>query len=257
MANVAQDGKMMKKADKERKKAQKAEAKLSGKKGKGGLIAAIIIILIIAAAAVMTVFNVFGLRDDILFPLLRDVPLVGNFIPDAPELENGVIEPVGPTVDELNAQIAQYQTAISALEQQLGGADTEMGQMFLELERLREIEAMHIEFQEERQEWERMVAENDPAGFVAFYENFNLEHASELYAEISAEVEFIERRNMLVNTWANMRAGNVADMIETMITTDMPLIVEALSMMPDADRTSIFDQLSAESAAAISRMMWP
>jgi len=54
-----------------------------------------------------------------------------------------------------------------------------------------------------------------------------------------------------------MRSANIAQAIETMINTDMELIVSVLNIMTVNDRASILNNLSAETVAAISRQMQP
>lgn len=250
MSEAINNKKMLKKAEKEQKKAEKAA---SSKKGKAGLITSLVIVLLVGGATALTVFNVFGLRDNVLFPLLRDIPFVSSLIPDVP-VEDVAI-PID--VDELIAEIANFENIIEILSLELAALEQERDGFILEISRLREIEDMQIAHLAERQEFERMLAENDPSAFQAFFENINPELAAQLYADVVGLNNITNQMTELASTWSGMRSANIAQAIETMINTDMELIVSVLNIMTVNDRASILNNLSAETVAAISRQMQP
>lgn len=68
--NVNIDSKAEKKVNK------KKDKKKGKKKGKGKIIFLIILLLIVGAAVAVFGFNVFNLRDEYVYPVLREVPVV-------------------------------------------------------------------------------------------------------------------------------------------------------------------------------------
>ena len=63
-------------------------------------------------------------------------------------------------------------------------------------------------------------------------------------------------RNYLA-TWEAMDPVQVARIIETMLTTDMPLIVRVMAELPEAFRGDVLNNLDAEAAGAVLRHMEP
>jgi hypothetical protein len=73
---------------------------------------------------------------------------------------------------------------------------------------------------------------------------------------VGAQAADEEWQNYLA-TWSATSAVNVAASIETMLTTDMPLIVRVLPHLEPGFRGQILNNLSEESRAAVLRKLEP
>ena len=223
------------------------------RKGKAGLIILLFFILIVAAGITMTALNVFGIRDNVLFPALRNVPFLGSFIPDAPATE---LEPdLALTITALEERIANMLSEIASLEEDLGILLDIVERSELEIARLRMFEEAQEDFIRMMDEFYRDLADENPDAFLNAFEHMHPARAAEIYENIlGGLVADAEWQNYLA-TWSATTAVNVAASIETMLTTDMPLIVRVLPHLDAGFRGQILNNLSEESRALILRQL--
>jgi len=225
------------------------------KKGKAGLIILLFFILIVAAGITMTALNVFGIRDNVLLPALRNVPFLGNFIPDTAEAESS--PDLNLTINALEEQITSILSENAFLEEDLGILLEMVERLELEIARLRMFEEEHAEFQARRDEFYRGLIEDNPDVFIDIFAYMNPAMAIDIFTSlVGAQVADEEWQNYLA-TWSATSAVNVAASIETMLTTDMPLIVRVLPHLEPGFRGQILNNLSEESRAAVLRQLEP
>ena len=224
------------------------------KKGKVGLIILLVLILLLAGGVFITVFNVFGFRDDVVFPLLRDIPLVGGLVPDADATQEVDLANV---ISNLEYEIVGLDEENALLNAQLDSLNSIIQQNNLEIARLREFETAHSEFVYNQAEFFRELAEGDPEAYMNIFETMNPVLAEELYLELRGlQIDIDEWQNYLA-TWDAMSANQVAQVIESMLTTDMPLIVRVMLELPEGFRGSILNLMEPDNAGAVLRQMYP
>jgi len=254
-------------ANKKMAKAAKKEQNSAGKKGKVGLIIILVLVVLILAGAAMMAFNVFGIRDNTVVPMLRNVPLVGGLLPEAEvdpyaaEAERydfeATIAALQATIADLEAEIEHITAMEIEVEEQLAGLFGTMAEHYLEMERLREIERLHLQIEANRAQFEREVAEENPDAFINFFETMHPDTMEEIVRQLMSVRARDERWEGYVATWTAMNPRNVAWAIEEMASTNMQLIVEVMPYIPENSRAAILNQLSTETASAILRQMRP
>lgn len=272
MANVktaatpanAGDPKTNKKMAKAMKKEQK---KAGGKKSKVGLIILLSFIVIVGGFTALVAFDVFGLRTNVVMPMLRNLPIIGPMFEAEYDPETGLpIQAYDPS-----ATVADLEAQIAALEQQLAEVNTnyetladEMAVLVqtideheLENERLREIEEYHMQILADREAFEREVAEDNPEAFNNFFETMNPELAEEIYTAAMNQRALDERWQNYLSSWGSAAPVNVARAIELMAPTDMALIASVMTDLPVNQRAAIMNQLSTDTMAVLYRQMYP
>jgi len=244
----------MAKADKKAARAAKKEAK-GDKKGKSGLIVLIVIIVISAAAVTMTVLNAFGLRDNVLVPMLRNIPVIGGLMPESSDY----------------ALQANFELIIEGLEGRIAELEAENASLSGNLENIhdiarvleqenafnREFADMHDERTAAHNEFVRAVAEENPDALMEFFAASNPALLEEILWDLIALQMRAEEWENYIGVWGAMNPVLVAQAIETMALTHMPLIVSVLPDLPVQTRAAILNALEADTRAAVLRQMYP
>ena len=225
------------------------------KKGKVGLIVLLTLIALILIFIIMVAFNAFGLRDNMLFPLLRNIPVIGSLVPDGTAAANE--GDIAATVADLEAETYMLAAENASLEAQLEILTGMIEQVERENARLAEFEAVHQQFLTDRETFYRNLAMENPDAFLNFFETMHPALAEEMFASLASEQIDEERWRNYLASWSNMNPVHVARVIESMLTTDMRLIVDVMLELPEPFRGSILNALSADSAAAVLRQMEP
>ncbi|MCL2377143.1 MAG: hypothetical protein FWC76_07105 [Defluviitaleaceae bacterium] len=210
------------------------------KRGNAGFVILILFVLLVLCAIALVAFDAFGLRSNIMSPQ----PIVA-----APPYE-AIARAESVTISGLQEDLDYHIAANAALQEQIDHIERENT-------RLRELEALHIQFQQYRDEFYRDLAYENPDAFINFFTSTSPALADEIFRSLaSAQAAEEEWQNYLA-VWGAMNPLQVALIIEDMLTTHMPLIVRVMSELPDAHRSMVFNNLSAESAGIILRQMEP
>ncbi|MCL2236289.1 MAG: hypothetical protein FWB98_07620 [Defluviitaleaceae bacterium] len=256
------------KANKKMAKAMKKEQKkASGKKSKVWLVILLVFVVLVGGFTALVVFDVFGLRTNVVNPLLSNVPIIGGLFEQEIDPETGLpVQAYDPsaTLEALEARILELEGDLEqALANNLSIAEERdvlyitVNEHELENERLRELEEYHLEFLASRAQFEREVAEGNEDAFVEFFATMHPELAEEIYNEIMAGRALDEQWQNYLSSWGSTAPVNVARVVELMATTDMPMIARVMTYLPVNQRTAIFNNLSPDTLAALYRQMYP
>ena len=226
------------------------------KKGKAGIIILLVSITLILGFIALVAFNVFGLRDTLLYPLLRNVPLVGDMVP-APDAAETAGDAALIALAEMQVELETTAAENASLAAQLENLTGVVEQLERENERLAGHAEAYEEFQQYRETFYRNLALENPDAFMLFFETMHPALAEELFRTIaSAQFDDEVWRNYLAS-WSAMHPIQVAAVIEDMLTTDMRLIVRVMLELNEPFRGTVLNHLAPESAGAVLRQMEP
>jgi len=225
-----------------------------GKKGKSGLIVLLVFILIVAAAITLTAVNAFGLRDNVLVPLLRNVPVIGGLMPEA-EGETG--PDLNLIIDELNARIDELIAENESLHEDQVNIVEIVRRLEEENEFLREFYDIVDEIQESHLEFMRALAEEEPDAFIDFFATMNPDQAEQIFRELANARVRADEWDNYVGAWGAMSPVLVAQAIETMAHTHMNVIVSVLPDLPIPTRAAILNALETDTRAVVLRQLYP
>jgi len=242
-----------KKKDKKIKKAKKAK-KAKSKKAK--VLGFIIPVIVIGGLGTGIYLNLWGVRDNYIFPLLQKVPVVKNVIPQ-PETE-----PKDEYSGLSKSELVQMNKTLTEEKEKMEENNTELNNKIKELDtevtRLRDIESQQEQFKADKEEFDRMIAENDMDAYKKFYESISPENAETLYKEAVQENEADKKLQEYVQTFENMKKDAAASMLEEMIgTDDMDLVVRILDNISTEKRAEILATMKTENAAACAKRLAP
>lgn len=220
----------------------KAAAGGQEKKSKIGLIILLAFIGIVVIFVLLTAFNIFGMRDNVVMPILRNVPFVGSFVPDAPPYDESNPLAVANRVEaELRAEIEVLQERINELEEETSDMVGEFTNIVnnaiedeVELNRLREMEEDQQEFLANREAFERAIIEENMYAFEEWIETAHPDLVERIFTELMAGRIAGEQRQHYINVWGAMPPAAVALAIVSrdMATTEMPLLVSVMRGLP-------------------------
>lgn len=230
-------------------------------KNKKGRIKKIIILgfIFLSFIALLTSilgFNIFNIRDNYLRGFLESIPIVNNILPplDSP-LDNDTTTQMSN--DELLNTIEYLQNRLREYEDEINHLNEINSLQAGEIVRLQEIEENQLQFRSDKEEFDRMIAENDPEAFMSFFKSMYPENAEVLYREaVVYAYQSRELRNY-VATFEAMDRRRAGTTLETMMITELELVVLILSSMNVEQRASILGVMSADNAAIIATMMAP
>ena len=241
-----------------------AAAANSGEKNKVGLIILITVIALVATFVLLSVFNVFGIRDNVTLPFLRAIPFIGNLVSDDPYADLTPEQVWALREAELEAQVEALQSQLTIAQNALAPLEEELEAMFgdlvsseIELWILRELAEQYADFLARQEAFNRDVVNDSEGAFMRWFEEMHPEIAEQLYREQLAIRNRDERRADYVAVWSTISAQTAARAIEEMVRTDMRLIVDVLSDMSPQNVAPIINALSPDTAALVLRHLEP
>jgi flagellar motility protein MotE (MotC chaperone) len=226
-----------------------ANLKKGGREKKKKSIAPMLVLLgVLAAIAAFFSLNLFGARDNYLYPLLRKIPIAGNLMPDA-EMEL--------TLEESKAKIQSLQTQLEKAETGLAEAEKLNSIYAEEIKGLKALEGQMSAFKEEKALFDAAAALQNPEAFAAYYKSMNPDLAEQLYPEAAAATSAVAEARKLASTIEKMDEASAAAALEQLMATDMDLVVLLLKNI-NAKRTGeLLEQMQPKNAASAIKMMAP
>lgn len=211
-----------------------------GKKKKGkGLVKFLIVIIIIAIPIVLISLNVGNIRDKYLRPGLERIPIIKNLLPPLEtdnEQTEEVVDEKQQTIDSLTKEIEELNKKIT---------------------RLKEFENYQLEFKTQKEEFDKMIALNDPKAYSSFYESISPENAEELYKQAINKEVTDKRFKEYIQTFETMKKDAVATILEELIITDMDLVITILENVSSDKRSEILSAMDPKNAASCSKLLAP
>ncbi|MCL2188153.1 MAG: hypothetical protein FWC16_10285 [Defluviitaleaceae bacterium] len=223
-------------------------------KGKGGLIVIIVLVLIIGGFMVILAFDLFGLREDVLMPYLRNAPLIGRLIPPAEE-EDANVRLEDMTPQQLARMIRELQGENEYLRGVIEEYEAQRRSDALRIARLLPFHEYWVEYQRVSAEFNAMIARGDPEAFLHFIEYVHPEFWEQLARDAMQLHLHDESVRMVVGTLNNMQEGHAAAILEDLLRTDTPLLINVLNAMGNSLRGAILEQLEPNIAAIMVRFI--
>lgn len=239
----------------DKKPEKKKEKKKGKKKGKGKIVFLIVLLLLFGAGVAIFGFNVGNIRDEYVYPLLRDIPVIGEWIPQEENAEQDEYSDL--TKEQLIVQNKKLIAEKKTLEEDKKTLTNKISDNSKEIARLKEIEANQLKFQNEKAEFDRKIAENDIKAFKDYYESVYPENADKIYKEIVTQEAADKKLKQYVQPFESMKKDAAAKVLEEMIGTDMEQVVRILNNISSEQRGAILGAMEPANAAAVVKQMAP
>jgi len=233
---------------------EELELNSSRKKGRGKIIFLLLMLFIIGFLMSVLVFNVFNIREKYLRNIINSIPVISNLLPEPKESDE---EYTSLTSEELQYKIRQLQKQVDTQQEDIKNLSAANEELNLENKRLKEIESQQLEFKTAKEEFDTMIAKNDPQAYASFYEQISPENAEKLYPEVKQTVEQQKEIKKYISTFSEMEPDAAAGILEEMVQTDINLVVVILKNLDNEQRGNILAQMDAAKAAVAVKRLAP
>lgn len=252
---------------KKKNKEPKDELNIDGKKH-NKVISIIIVILIIliwlGIFVVLIKLDVGKFGSSILRPVIKDVPILREILPEATNEEiinsgdypyKSLAEAIS-YIKELEIELQTYQTSDNE-------NTTKIEELQAEIARLKIFEESKIEFEETKSKFYEEVVFGEEAidieNYKSFYESLDAENAAKIYQQVIEKEVYDEKYAEYAKTYSSMKPAQAAEIFLKM-TSDLNTVVGILNNMSAASRGSIMGALStldADFAAKVTKLLAP
>lgn len=251
-------------AKKEKDKNENEESMISK------LLSGFFVILIIAVwlfiFAALIKLDVGGFGNDVLRPVLKDVPVLNKVLPEPTdeqlekEAKESMEEDPIATLSQAKEMIAKLEKENESLSKNNKSLKEENADLTKQVERLKEFEANQTEFQQQKEEFYRDIVygENAPDAdtYIKWYESIDSTHAEAIYRQLIVDGATDTEIKKLAKTYENMKPAEAAAVLEKM-GNDLNTVADILKAMKAESCAKIMDQMDPAFAANVTKKLMP
>ena len=235
-----------------------------GKKGgkmMTSLIALFIVVIWIAIFALLIKLDVGGFGSSVLYPVLKDVPVLNKILPNnvSEELssESGntysTLQDAIDRINELENEIALYKDNADE------NAET-ISTLQAELSRLQAYEENQTNYEQLKKKFDEEVVYSDKSPDIEEYEKWykemEPENAEEIYRQVVEQLQMDQVIQGLADKYASMKPDAAAAIFEEM-TGDLEKVAHILSCMKKTDAGDILAAMDPTLAAKLTLLIYP
>lgn len=247
----------MAKKDKNKKDENKdiAQEESAGSKLLTFLIVFVIVIIWLAVFGVLIKLDVGKFGSEILYPVVKDVPLINKILPD-----KGEEAPANAytDIDEANAKIRELEQQLAALNSTNSASADEVAELKAEVARLQKFEEQQKAFEQRVREFDEAVVYADNAPDISEYEKYyaqiDPDNAAAIYKQVVEDLQYSAKVKKQATMYAKMEPAQAAGILQTM-SGDLDLIASILDNMSESKSAEILANMEPETAAQITTKM--
>lgn len=266
--------KKLKAEQKTRRKEARARAKeldrqeeaLAEDEVQGGLPVALVTLIIIAIwlaiLCLLVKLDVGGIGSTVLRPILKDIPIVKEILPDPTEAQVAEEEATGgyDNVKDAVVQLRTLEQELEIAQQKNLDYEATVQELNEELKRLRSFEDSQLQFEATKNAFyeEVVYADKGPGAeaYQKYYEAMDPATAEYLYKQVVQEQQVSNAVKTYAEAYAAMKPKDAAAIFDTM-TDDLQLVAKILGAMGTDDRGNILGAMDEQVAAQVTKIMEP
>ena len=228
-----------------------------GSKAVTALIAFIIILIWLAVFAFLIKLDVGGIGSNILYPVLKDVPVVNKILPSpSEEMQASEDNYKYTTLKSANARIKELESQLEAQGGTTAANSDYIANLEAEVKNLQKYKDQMDEFDKRVAEFNEKIVFNDNAPDISeyrsYYESIEPENAEKIYRQVMQRERYNEKAKELATYYANMEAESAAQVMSEM-DEDLDLICDILQNMSEKQAAAILQAMNTEYAAQITK----
>lgn len=235
------------------------EREKAGSKFINFLIVLAIVIIWLVLFACLIKFDVGGIGSRVLYPTLKDVPVVNRILPTPSEEEQAregnyqytTLKAANARIQELENQLASQSDTSTANSDYI--ADLEA-----QVQRLQRYADSEEAFNKRVQDFDENVVFNDKAPeleeYKAYYEEISPENAEKIYRQVLNALQYSKNAETLASTYSNMDPAAAAQALSEM-PEDLDLICDILRNMSEKNAAAILQEMDSTYAAQITKKL--
>lgn len=250
------------KKKKKKKKGKGSDKEAEEKEGIFGKILTFLIVFFILAIwlaifALLIKYDVGEFGSTVLRPLLKNVPVVKEILPDVSD-EQIAEENELPykNLTEAMARIDELEKELKSLKGKSSGNSGYLAQLEAEVKRLKTFEENQLQFETEKDRFDKEVVFNQKAPeieeYKKFYEGIDPENAAEIYRQVVEQAALEEKLTEQAEMYKNMEPAKAARILGNM-TGDLDLVSKILLHMKTKESGAILAEMDPNMAAKITK----
>ncbi len=223
----------------------------------GGILVGLLVLAIALAALIK--FDVGGLGTTVIGPVIKDVPVLNMILPEMPEISEEDVEAYNfETVEEAVEILKITEKMLMEKSEEAENIGEQLSDLIAEVERLRIFEANQVQFQEDKAQFDELLA-TTPAAIVytEWFEKMYPENAVALYESMIGEVVFDETLKETVDIYQNMKPAQAAPVLESMSVTQMDQVAAIIKGVSPDQAAKIMGLMEPRTAARITSYIYP
>lgn len=260
--------KLSRKEKREAKKRAKAQGLAETEKNDtaGSKIGVAVVTIFIIAVwlgifSLLIKWDVGGFGSTVLYPLLKDVPVVSAILPDV-KTQDTAVDGDYPydTLAEAVEQIKSLEIQLKTAQDQINSDNDNISELNSEIEKLQGFETRQTEYEQLKAKFDEEIVFNDNAPdiseYKAYYESISPDNAELLYKQVVRQIEYSDEVKDYAKAYGKMKPAQAAGIFETM-TDNLDLVAEILNNMNADARGSILGAMDPKIASKVTKIMAP
>lgn len=221
------------------------------------LIAIVIILIWLVVFAFLIKLDVGKIGSNVLYPVLKDVPVVNKILPTPSEdVQNMEGNYEYTTLKSANARIRELENQLASANDITSSNSDYVKQLEAKVGELQRYKDDQDAFNQRVKAFDEKVVFNDKAPEIdeyrTYYEEISPENAEEIYRQVLDALQYSENAKTLANQYAAMEPDKAAERMSAM-TEDLDLLVDILKNMPEKTAAAILQEMEVEFAAQLTK----
>lgn len=235
----------------------------SGKKGgkmMTAIFAVVIVIIWIAIFALLIKLDVGGFGSTVLYPVLKNVPVLNLILPDTDGAESSDSGDTYNTLQEAIDRINELENELAIYKQNANDNAEQVSILTAEVARLKAYEDNQAYFEEIKKKFDREVVYADKAPDIIeyrdWYEEMYPENAEIVYRQVLEQLAMEQEVQDLADYYASMKPAAAAAIFEEM-TGDLEKVASILTCMKKDQAGAILAAMDSTLAAKVTLLIYP
>ncbi len=240
-------------------KKQKAakEGESGGSRLVTALIALVIVLIWLAVFAFLIKLDVGGIGSNILYPVLKDVPIINKILP-APSEETQAQEDnyQYTTLKSANARIKELESELASENGATSANSSYIKELEAEVRNLRKYKNEQDAFERRVRDFDENVVFNENAPDIseyrAYYEEIEPKNAESIYRQVVLRERYSEKAQELADFYSGMEPAKAAQILSEM-SEELDLICDIMENMKESTAAAILQEMDTDYAAQITK----
>jgi flagellar motility protein MotE (MotC chaperone) len=223
------------------------------------LISLLIVIIWLAVFGILIKLDVGGFGSGVLRPILKDVPLINQVLPDVSEdviAEENNYE--YKSLSEAVARIKELEATIDDMSKNSTANSESTADLQAEIDRLKVFEDNQKAFEERVAEFDKNVVFSEAAPdieeYKKYYEEIDPANAENIYRQVIEQLQYSDAIKEKADIYRSMDPEAAAQILETM-TADVESVAQILLSMKPKESAAILAEMDSVVAAKITKKM--
>ena len=231
-----------------------------GSKMVTALIAVFIVIIWLAIFALLIKLDVGGFGSTVLYPVLKNVPVLNLILPDTEGAESSESGDTYKTLQEAIDRINELENELAIYKQNANDNAEQVSILTAEVSRLKAYEDNQAYFEEIKKKFDREVVYADKAPDIneyrVWYEEIYPENADVIYRQVLEQLAMDQVIQDLADYYASMKPASAAAIFEEM-TGDLEKVASILTCMKKDQAGAILAAMDSTLAAKLTLLIYP